>query len=341
MKVPDLFVGRRLFVGCGEPVGLGIGPTEIRGSAYIEGPMIVGNPLTYPVAEANLMVARCVNVEALTPPPLSIFKVSSRTLPPTPLDVMLGDPTGPVGIQVNSTIISILNQTVLNIVSPITNGTGILNWIGAKTLTGAEVLAGAKAQAGAEARAGGKTLNGVTVINGSLLVTGAITSNVDVIARSNILSDKKSRPFDMKHPTKEGWRLRHVCLEGPEIGVYKHGKCSGKIIDMPDYWSGLVREETISVQLTPVGTPRQLSVEKIENNKVYIGGDDPGEYFYLLHASRYDDDLIVEYEGNSHQDYPGGNQGYEFSFENDNMERIVKEVIREKLSQMENKNGNT
>ena len=44
MKVPDLFVGRRLFVGCGEPVGLGIGPTEIRGSAYIEGPMIVGNP---------------------------------------------------------------------------------------------------------------------------------------------------------------------------------------------------------------------------------------------------------------------------------------------------------
>ena len=108
MKVPDLFVGKRLFVGCGEPIGLGIGPTEIRGSAYIEGPMIVGNPLAYPISEANLMVARCVNVEAL-PPPRSIFKVSSRGLPPTPIDVMLGDPTGHVGITVNSTVISIFN----------------------------------------------------------------------------------------------------------------------------------------------------------------------------------------------------------------------------------------
>ena len=125
MKTPDLYVEKRLFVGCGDPVGLGIGPTEIRGSAYIEGPMIVGNPLTYPTAEANLMVARCVNVDALAATPKSIFKVSSKTLPPTPIDVVLGDIAGPVGININSLVISISNQTSIIISSPNTNGYGI------------------------------------------------------------------------------------------------------------------------------------------------------------------------------------------------------------------------
>ena len=32
-------------------------------------------------------------------------------------------------------------------------------------------------------------------------------------------------------------------------------------------------------------------------------------------ARRLDDDLVVEYEGESHEDYPGGNEGYSFNFE--------------------------
>jgi hypothetical protein len=155
------------------------------------------------------------------------------------------------------------------------------------------------------------------------------------------LSNKKDLPFDMEHPTKSGWRLRHVCLEGPEIGVYIHGKGKGGVLELPDYWRGLVKQETITVQLTPIGGPYILFVEKIEDNKVYIGSnvDYDVEYNYLLHASRFDDDLIVEYEGTSRGDYPGGNEGYSFSFENDNMERLVKEVIEERLNQMEKNNG--
>ena len=30
--------------------------------------------------------------------------------------------------------------------------------------------------------------------------------------------------FDIKHPNKEGHRLRHICLEGPEAGVYYRGR---------------------------------------------------------------------------------------------------------------------
>ena len=45
----------------------------------------------------------------------------------------------------------------------------------------------------------------------------------------------------------------------------------------------------------------------------------------------------MDCEGESHTDYPGvdgkGNEGYDFSFENDNMERLVKEVVRERLDE--------
>jgi hypothetical protein len=155
------------------------------------------------------------------------------------------------------------------------------------------------------------------------------------------LSNKKDKPFDMDHPTKPGWRLRHVCLEGPEIGVYLHGKNKGNVLELPDYWKGLVKQETISVHLTPIGKPHILYVEKIEDNKVYINSniEEEPEYNYVIHASRYDDDLIVEYKGTSHLDYPGGNEGYEFSFENDNMERLVREVIEKRLDSMEKENG--
>jgi len=44
MKVPDLFVGKRFFLGLGNPEILGRGPLEVRGSAYLEGPTITGDP---------------------------------------------------------------------------------------------------------------------------------------------------------------------------------------------------------------------------------------------------------------------------------------------------------
>jgi len=152
----------------------------------------------------------------------------------------------------------------------------------------------------------------------------------------NVLSAKKNLPFDIVHPTKPGWRLRHVCLEGPEIGVYLHGKGKGQVIELPDYWRGLVKEETISVVLTPIGAPYVLFIEKIEDNKVYVGssrtlGGGEVEYNYVIHASRYDDDLIVEYEGKSHLDYPGGNEGYSFNYEHNYVENLIKETIREHL----------
>jgi len=300
LKTPDLYVEKRLFVGCGDPVGLGIGPTEIRGSAYIEGPMIVGNPLTYPTAEANLMVARCVNVDALTPPPPSIFKVSSKTLPPTPIDVMLGDVTGPVGVSVNSTQINIINATFIDIKSPTTNGTGILNWVGSKTLTGVVAETGAEARAGKEAVSASTVDNGNKVINGNLIVEGKlICGNVSLVGTINVQGWKK---FDIPHPTKANHRLSHACIEGPEIGVYYRGKLiDSTTIDLPEYWRGLVDPESVTVNLTPHGCYQELFVKAIEwGTKVIIQNNSGGPIncSYVVYGKRKDvPDLEVEYEG--------------------------------------------
>ena len=63
MKVSDLQVGKQLFVGIGVPEPLGRGEEEIRGSAYIESPVILGKCDDWTDVEATLMVAREVNTD--------------------------------------------------------------------------------------------------------------------------------------------------------------------------------------------------------------------------------------------------------------------------------------
>ena len=84
--------------------------------------------------------------------------------------------------------------------------------------------------------------------NGSISVIGNVSSN----GGSHILSNKKNLPFDMPHPNKEGWRLRHVCIEGPEIAVYCRGKVPPDgVIDLPSFWDGLINPEDMSISLNP------------------------------------------------------------------------------------------
>ena len=124
--------------------------------------------------------------------------------------------------------------------------------------------------------------------------------------------------FDIKHPNKEGQRLRHICLEGPEAGVYVRGKLSGtNVIDLPDYWVGLIDPESITVSLTQIGSSQDLIVDKIEwGRKVYIrsGSASTINCFYTIHASRIDGEpLIVEYEGETPAEYPGGSRQFSIS----------------------------
>jgi len=116
--------------------------------------------------------------------------------------------------------------------------------------------------------------------------------------------------FDIKHPSKEGHRLRYVCLEGPEAGVYARGRINGtNIIHLPDYWRDLVNADTITVHLTPIGTNQNLIVEEIKwGSQIKVKSESGSniDCFYLVHGARKDgESLIPEYEGETPADYPG------------------------------------
>ena len=64
----DQAVGGQLMVGAGIPVALGFGPQRINGSAYIEGPQIVGSANEFPAPIGTLMVGPLTNTEAKSVP---------------------------------------------------------------------------------------------------------------------------------------------------------------------------------------------------------------------------------------------------------------------------------
>ncbi len=164
----------------------------------------------------------------------------------------------------------------------------------------------------------GKTDYGLEVSGGSsepLHVKGDVIcdaiSPTSLAERFKVADQKPVKPFDIDHPTKEGYRLRYACIEGPEAAVYTRGRvCNGKnVIDLPDYWSGLIDYETLTIQLTAIGSHQNVIVKRVSpmEQKIYLQaqGGMPVDCFYHIMAERKDvNKLIVEYEGNSFEDYP-------------------------------------
>jgi hypothetical protein len=149
-------------------------------------------------------------------------------------------------------------------------------------------------------------------VDGDVSVGGDVTAS-EVTASGITLTSRK--PFDIPHPTKSGYRLRHVCLEGPESGVYYRGRLKNEsVINLPDYWEGLVDPETITVTLTQIGSSQDLIVDKIEGRERVViksGNASVIDCYFMINGEREDGEkLIVEYEGISSDDYPGDNSIY-------------------------------
>ena len=117
--------------------------------------------------------------------------------------------------------------------------------------------------------------------------------------------------FDIPHPTKENKRLVHGSLEGPENGVYVRGRLTGNnVIELPDYWRGLVDPASITVSLTQIGSSQDLIVDKIEwGSKVVIrsGSASNIDCYYTVNATRKDiAPLEVEQDVVEGKSYPEG-----------------------------------
>ena len=249
MKVPDLYCGKRLFLGEGEPIALGLGPSEARGSAYIEGPSITGDEKQFPIVASTVMVGPNKNNESTDP-------------------VILGTICG-------------FNHTPYS-----------LSVVGDACVFD------------------NLTVNKQVEVGSHLLAQGEVISRFG--GGMHVLSLKKN--FDIKHPTKDGWRLRHTCPEGPSNDVFIRGRIRNKTeIELPEYWKNLVDRDTITVNLTPIGAHQDVIVKRWDESKVYLQsrGGMPIDCFYQIFAERKDGEkLISEYPGESPKDYPGNNDEY-------------------------------
>ena len=174
---------------------------------------------------------------------------------------------------------------------------------------GNSVLSGDSQTANGLRVSGGSSPDAV-YIEGDLYVSGSTdTGNKGRLAsRFGVADSKPVKPFDIKHPTKgDGWRLRHVSLEGPESAVFYRGRLTGSnTIELPYYWKDLVHEDSITVSIQPIGSTQKIIVMEFDNEKVVLSGNT--DCFFHVFGERKDvNSLLTEYEGNDRYNYPDPN----------------------------------
>ena len=156
-------------------------------------------------------------------------------------------------------------------------------------------------------------VNGDTETIGDAHVTGNVSTGGDLSVgghaswSSSIVATTKL--FDIEHPSKDNYRLRHACLESSEHAVYYRGRLKeSNVINLPDYWKDLVHEDSITVQLQPIGKTQNLVIQEFNNEFIVIAEDSTNtdlitdlstiDCFYHVYGERKDvDKLEVEYEG--------------------------------------------
>ena len=297
MNSDNLCTDHQLFVGHGDGERIiGVGSEKIRGGGYIQGPVLMGDDAAFNYVEATVMIAPIRNIDLPDIPvsPTESFyrkqagKAFVDTSPPFIVDPVTQEII-PIGDK--RYIPGILPAEI-----PETEGGGIY----CEPLENLALVV----------KGGAKVVEDFHVA-GNIFSYGEVMSQCG----AHVLSAKKN--FDIPHPTKDGWRLRHTCLEGPSNDVYFRGRLSNKnIINLPEYWEKLVDPASITVSITPIGAHQDIIVKRIGGNEIALQSKSgiPINCFYHVFGERTDGEkLIVEYEGTDPGDYPGNNNEYSIS----------------------------
>ena len=317
-----LHLTHQLTTGIGYPECFGFDRKIIRGSVYLDGPSITGDENTFRTVEGSVMIGPCNNTDSPLPKVCDgttlnssfSFKVCNLESVGNPKGPALYDPyslvvrSGPHLTRDSSTSCSLDGAGPG--ATTVTESDSAALFIGDVDIDGYtrisnQLAVGNKASFGDEV-----IIKGEVFTESNIKPKGNVESEGDVYSncRRHLLRRKKN--FDIPHPSKEGWRLTHACVEGPEAAVYVRGRVKNQTeIILPEYWKGLVNIDSITVNLTSIGAHQDIIVKRWDDEKVYLQsrGGMPINCFYYIMAERKDTEkLIPEYEGTI-EDYPGDN----------------------------------
>ncbi len=271
MNFDDVNIGGQLKIGTGVVPAIKEGDERINGSMYAEGPVVLGGESEFGNQDATLMISRIVNDDKDCKPPKDDTSLFVK---------------GDVRFETDGK-----NEYGLHV-----EGDSVINGDG-RTPNALYVEGGSP--------------DAVYVV-GDMYVTGKVDcDNKGRLAARFSSADARPKPFDIKHPSREGYRLRYACVEGPEVGVYHRGRVKNeKVIILPSYWKDFVYIDSISVQLQPIGAHQDVIIKRWDDEKIYLQskGGMPIDCFYHVYAERNDiNPLITEYKGESCEDYPDPN----------------------------------
>ena len=229
---------------------------------------------------------------------------------------MIGPPLPGLAVPASLEVIGVAN------VIGVFNVTAVSTFIGLTTKLGTTIKNALSLKNGVDLKNAINIGNGFSIDNAAANVNGAFTvagTAAAPIAKIPIMNgystgNKPVSSFDIPHWKKENTRIRHIIPEGPESGIYVRGRLTGKnVIELPEYWDGLVDPDSITVTLTPIKIWQELFVKDIPEGKIIIqsGNASKIDCFYEIWASRWLDPkdhgkkLHVTYEGKTPDDYPG------------------------------------
>jgi hypothetical protein len=134
------------------------------------------------------------------------------------------------------------------------------------------------------------------IFNGDVLVTGDI--------------NKSACSFLIDHPLDpENRLLRHMCVESPEYLLMYRGKVQldargEAVVEMPEYFQALAREEDATVSLTPVGRPFLAGYDWLSGSGSFrVYGDPDREVSWVVYADR--DDPVIREIGKPVEEWKG------------------------------------
>jgi hypothetical protein len=105
-----------------------------------------------------------------------------------------------------------------------------------------------------------------------------------------------AKTFIIDHPDCEDKYLVHCCLEGPEVGVYYHGKNeilnnTNVTVDLPDYVDKFSYDFTVHITHIYDGKNKIYNASNVINNQFNVFGEN-GSFYWIVYGKR--NNIVVE-----------------------------------------------